>query len=277
MPICIPLYLTEQMKFWRVNIACNSELNDWLKKNVFVELIAFLCQREYSYVDRSGSSALISPDKNTFKLREDWNVDGNIFSVFVEIKTNWKSSNGKAPQIVHLISDYFKLNSKSWYFLEVLNEIEEEKISKTERLIEPFEIKEALKNWTGKSIPSKPDIIEIGDYLHQETDVYSGKKEHFKTHLDFWISCLYWVNCGSFEPNELFYHYIKNTHFDSECGSCIPMNFNEVEKITNFINTKSPDLSKPINAYLMRKDWNDKMFLFEYSHSYVLYHWHTAE
>lgn len=263
------------MKYWRINISCNPQLSNWIKDKVLDDVIAFLADREYSYYKLS--SELLSPDKNIFKLRKVWNSDGNIFSVFIENKTNWTNSSKVVPQIVHLISDYFKINSNFWYYLEMLTEKENEKINKSRRHIEPFQIKEVFKNWTDESIPIKPKIIEIGTYNYGQTDIYYGKKNDYDSHLSFWISCIYWNNYGELEPNELLEFYINNTFYDLECGCCIPIDYNEIEKVIQEIKDKSGNLDTPINTYLMRKKWNDTIYILEYKDRFLMYNWHTAE
>ena len=51
----------------------------------------------------------------------------------------------------------------------------------------------------------------------------------------------------------------------------------EVESIVQEIATKSKISSQPKSIYLMRKEWDDKMFVLEYEDRYVMHNWHTSE
>ena len=132
----------------------------------------YLWKREYlcPYFDKN--QIIISPNKLHYQLRKVWNTEGNIFSIFINNESNWECTHGLAePQIVTLIKDYFNVNSGTWYYLETLNEIEDTKISRTNRIVEPIVIKYFLDHWKKEDIPLKPEIFEIGKYEYQQTDI----------------------------------------------------------------------------------------------------------
>ncbi|MEN7552016.1 hypothetical protein AAG747_29165 [Rapidithrix thailandica] len=265
------------MKYWRINSLCKFTSHEWLKSKVLDEIKMYLWKREYLCPDFDRHQSIKSPDKRTYRIRKVWNAEGNIFSVFVENESNWESSHGVSePQIITLIQDFFKVNNGQWYYLETLTENEDSKISKSVRQIEPIQIKDFLDTFSSELVPPKPQIIEIGKYEYQETDMYYGLKTQFKTILDFWISCLYWVNCGELEGEGLTYLSYFNS-YDLASGSCIPMNLNEIDEIIKEIKSKTNTLNNPVSVYLMRKDWNDKVYVLEYEDRFVMHNWHTAE
>lgn len=248
-----------------------------MKSKVLGDVQMHLWRREYLSPDFEKNQLIKQPDNKSYKLRKVWNAEGNIFSIFIENESNWKPSHGLSePQIVTLIQDFFKINSNIWYYLETLTDNEDSKISKSHRKIEPIQIKGFLDSFNDEVTPPKPQILEIGKYEYQETDIYYGLKNNFKTLLDFWISCLFWVNCGELEGEGLTYLEYFNS-YDLSSGSCIPMELNEIEEVTQEIKSKYQYLNYPLNAYLMRKDWNDKMYVIEYEDRYVMHNWHTAE
>lgn len=266
------------MKYWRINSFCKSGAREWMKSKVLGEIEMHLSKREYKCRDLANPNLIETPDNKSYKIRKVWNAEGNIFSVFVQDESNWKSSTSAyEPQIVTLIQDYFKINCHVWYYLETLNEVEDSKISKSNREIEPIQIKEYLDVWDGENIPPKPSILEIGEYDYEATDIYYGLKTQFQSLFDFWISCLYWVRRGNLKGEGLMYlEYFRNS-YDLQSGSCIPMNLDEIQEITDEIKTKNTGLKTPLNAYLMRKDWSDKIYVLEYDDRFVMHNWHTAE
>jgi|GEM_PF-4119992 len=265
------------MKYWRINSLYNFNAHVWTKSRILDEITMYLWQREYLSPDFDKNQIVKSPDNRKYKLNKVWNAEGNIFSVFILNESNWECTYGLSePQIVMLIKDYFKANNSDWYYLETLDEMEDSKISKTNRVIEPLTIKKLLDSWPKEQIPMKPEIVEIGKYEYQQTDIYYGLKSQFKSVSDFWISCVYWVSAGEFEAKDLSY-YANQSAYDLTCGSCIPMNLKEVEEIVAELQTKVSGLITPVMTYLMRKNWNDKMFVLEYEDRFLMHHWHTAE
>ena len=100
--------------------------------------------------------------------------------------------------------------------------------------------------------------------------------------LDFWISCLYWINCGEIEEEKEEFHYHSNKgYFESYFGSCIPVREknDEFERALKSVNEKNKNWnSENLKiGYLMRKDWNDKIYLMEFEKEYIIHNWHTAE
>ncbi|MDF1699332.1 MAG: hypothetical protein P1U56_25995 [Saprospiraceae bacterium] len=265
------------MKYWRINSFYKFISAKWVQSTILDEIKRYLWRREYLCPDFDKTQTITSPDNRAYKLKKVWNEDGSIFSLFIENTSHWNCSHGLSePQIVKLIQDYFKLNRAIWYYLETLNDIEDTKISRTHRKIAPLEIKNHIDLWKRNQIPPKPDILEIGTYDYQQTDIYYGLKTQFKSFLDFWTSCLYWVSSGEFESTDLSI-YASQDSYDLKNGSCIPMNINELEEIIKELRTKDNTLSNPSTIYLMRKDWNDKMYVLEYDDRFIMHHWHTAE
>jgi len=265
------------MKYWRINSLSKFSARDWMESRVLSEITMYLWKREYLTRDFDKNQIVTSPDNRKYKIDKVWRAEGDVVSIFIQNDSGWTCTYGLSePQIVMLIEDYFKANSNIWYYLETLNESEDSKISKTNRVIEPLTIKNYLSGWSKEQIPSKPEVVEIGKYDYEQTDIYYGLKGQFKTVLDFWISCLYWVNLGQFEAKDLSY-WTNQASFDLACGSCIPVNTNEIEEIIAEIKTKVNGLTAPVTTYLMRKNWNDKMYILEYEDRFLMHNWHTAE
>ncbi len=265
------------MKYWRINSLCKFASHEWVKFKVLDDIQMHLWRREYLCPDFEKDQLIKSPDNKYYKLRQVWNAKGNLFSVFIQNESNWEPSHGLLePQVVTLIKDFFNINRNIWYYLETLTDNEDFKISKLTRQIEPMQIKVFLESFNNEVTPSKPKILEIGKYEYQETDIYYGPKTEFKTLLDFWISCLFWVNCGELEGEGLTYLDYFNS-YDLTSGSCIPMDLDEIKEVTDEIKSKNIKLENPFNAYLMRKDWNDRMYVIEYEDIFVMHNWHTAE
>lgn len=268
------------MEYWRINSELTIEWKDWWISRLMNELKMFLWNREYYCSDFDKDKSVKSPNNLKFTLQRITNEEDNILSIFVYNDSNHKVPHSRYPQIVKLIEDYFKLNTPHWYLLETINSIEDKSISKQARILSPLLISKVIKNWVSEIKPQKPDILELGEYNYSQTDSYRGLKSEFKKPLDFWISCLYWVSSGELEESE-FYYQANNPYFDNYCGACIPIieSSDEFERVLEYLENKNEKYtnSKLVNAWLMRKDWNDKMYMLEYENEFVLHHWHTAE
>lgn len=71
------------------------------------------------------------------------------------------------------------------------------------REVTPAQIKSVLHDWSEEQIPILPKVVDIGEYLGHQTDMYPVSKSEFEALLNFWISCFYWVGLGEFEANDL--------------------------------------------------------------------------
>lgn len=268
------------MKYWRINIELLRDWDNWWVTQILRELQMFLWNREFYCADFDKDKSVKSPNNLKFTLQRIKNEEDRIISIFIYNDSNHKVPHGRYPQIVKLIEDYFKLNPANWYLLETLNSIEDNAISKQVRNISPLSISKLIKDWPKDVKPQKPDIIEIGQYNYSQTDSYLGIKTIYKTPIDFWISCLYWVSSGELEESEFYYHG-NMPYFNNYCGACIPIieSNDELDRAIEYLKNKNEKYSKDkvLKTWLMRKDWNDKMYMMEYEDEYVLHHWHTAE
>jgi hypothetical protein len=271
------------MKYWRINIEYWSDWN-WITNRILDELQIFLWNREYSCVDFDKYKSIISPNNVKFTLQSTINKTEKLFSIFIHNDSNYITQNSEYPQIVRLIEDYFKLNSRDWYFLEILNSFEDELINKQARNISPKEISKWIKNWPKERIPKKPYCIEIGKYNYSQINSFYGLKIEYEEITDFWISCLYWISCDNIEESELnseFHSIASKSYFDIYCGACIPILSisDEFERVIEYLKNKSEKYneSKLNKAWLMRKNWNDKIYMLEYENEYVIYNWFTSE
>ena len=265
------------MRYWRINSLCKVGAHEWVKSRIMGEIEQHLWKREYRSADVSEQGLMKAPDNMIYKLSKVWQADGDVFSIFIYDESNTEDSgNRRTPQIVTLVEDFFKINRGIWYYLETLNKEEDIQISKTNRLIEPLMIKKCVEDWSESGPPPKPEVLEIGDYKYQETDIYWGTKNQFHSLLDFWISCLYWVSYGEFDAIDLNDFNVQ-AFYDLSLGSCIPVDVEGIEEICKDVSLKDERLINPVNAYLMRKDWNDRMYVLEYESNYVMHNWHTAE
>lgn len=268
------------MKYWRINSELLREWNNWWATQILNELKMFLWNREYYCSDFDKDKSVTAPNNYKFTLQKITNEEENILSILIYNDSEHKVGHGRNPQIVKLIEDYFKLNSSNWYLLETINSTEDKSISKQARNISPLQISKIIKNWEKDDKPQKPKVIDIGQYNYSQTDCYSGSKFEFRAPVDFWISCLYWISSGELEESE-FYYQANKPYFDNYCGACIPINESndEFERVIEYLKKKNDKYaeSKMLNSWLMRKNWNDKMYMLEYDNEFVLHHWHTAE
>lgn len=268
------------MEYWRINIELLRKWDNWWVTQILRELQMFLWNREFYCANFDKDKSVNSPNDFKFTLRRITNEDDNIMSIFIYNDSKHKVPHGRYPQIVKLIEDYFKLNASNWYILETLNSKEDNSISKQSRNISPLSISKLLKNWPKDVKPQKPNIVNIGKYNSAQTDCYNGLKAEFKEPLNFWISCLYWVCSGELEESEFHYHKDK-LYYDSYCGACIPIfdSNDELDRLFEYLLNMNEKYAKNLmlNTWLMRKDWNDKMYMMEYEKEYVLHHWHTGE
>lgn len=270
----------DKMEYWKINCLLKHETNAyWLNNRFLTDIIIFLWHREYDGSSFDRNHTVKAPDKLIYILSTKWNEEDKVVSIVIKNESAWKDRYGlEGPQIVKLIEDYFKLNYNHWYLIETLNEKEDKNINQFGRIVTPLQIIQVLKNWNEEQSKKSVEIIEIGEYKDAQTDMFKGSKQEFESCLDFWISCIYWISCGEIKPNNLIYCRNKN-YFDIFFGSCIPIDGSEIHEILLQIEQNANDLKKDsvINSMLMRKDWNDKIYIIEYDKYYVMHNWHTGE
>lgn len=267
------------MKYWKINCLLKHETNSWWKKRVLHEINYFLWFREYNGASFNDDNTVRTPDNFKYKLNAEWDEGKNIVSVIIKNESGWNHRNGMTePQIVRLTEDYFKLNLDHWYYIETLNEEEDLNINKFGRRVTPMQVKQSIDNWDKTPPPKNIEIIEIGAYQYAQTDLYKGSKSVFSSCLDFWSTCAYWIGNGEIKSADLRYCKIKD-YFDVFWGSCIPVDNAELQEILPQIEQKDSALTKDgvLYSILMRKDWNDRIYIIEYEKYYVMHNWHTSE
>lgn len=235
---------------------------------------SFLGDRDFKIIYQSE----IITDSNGNKYNFSFDYQESTLEVTIETE-NWKSfTQVKSPQIVLLVEDYFKSNTQFWYYLETLTKAEIEDLKVLGRAFEPLNIKQRLESIEINQNILKPILEKEGDYQHQQTDLYSGTKRDYGDVIGFWISFLSWVWNADIEFNDLNY-FLEKGWFDTFHGSCIPKKTIELEReiklVKDNINWFSEDKVKRI--YLMRKDWNDCIYLFDLGDSFIIYNWWTSE
>ncbi len=234
----------------------------------------FLGERDYKVVYQT--EVITDSSGSSFDFHFDY--VGNVLEISITSE-NWKAyTKTRYPQIVLLIEDYFKSNIQFWYYLETLDNSEIENIKLLKRDIDPLKIKKYLELIEiNQSIP-KPDLEKEGEYKYQQTDLYSGSVEKHSNLVGFWISFLSWIWNADIEYSDLNY-FLEKGWFDTFHGSCIPKTSEELIKEISIIK-KEIDWFEKENIkqiYLMRKDWNDCIYLFDLENQFIIYNWWTSE
>ena len=266
------------MEYWRINAELNYNWDNQWEKRILNEIRRHLSNREYRTINFERDRVVEFPKKQKYTLRKLRIANEKVISIIIQNDSNWKSSDSsRFPQIVMLIVDYFKINKSNWFFLEILNSNEDNEISKGYRRISPLSISRQIKSWNKSEKPKKVDVVSIGNF--DLADIYKGNKEKFNSILDFWISCLFWIDRGEFEEKEFSYCLSKG-YFDAYCGSCIPIRSKneEFDKVLKYVTQKNINWNHEtlIIGILMRKNWNDRIHLMEFENEYVLHNWHTT-
>jgi len=266
-----------KMEYWKINTEFDYQKKSWLGNRILYELNKHLQKREYQCWGFD-KVTVQSPCNHKYLIKKVSNK--NIVSVLIENNSNRQLRGVEYPQIVKLVEDYFKMNKDIWYLLETLNSKEDKQISKEDRKISPLIISNEIKSRDKSVKPKKVEVVHIGSYHYSQTDIYKGSKDNFDSILSFWISCIYWISCGEIKERD-FSFFLSRGYFDRYFGSCIPIrdeneNFNAVLKYIRE-ESKNWNQEKLKIGLLMRKDWNDKMYLMEFENEYILYNWHTSE
>ncbi len=256
-----------------------SPSREWQENFVLSELGVHLYKRDFDMT--YGTNLITNENGINFELKITSKDSHEVFDFEIST-TNWKPFlNKEYPQVVILIEDYFKMANRYWYYLETLTEKEINAIQQLGRTITPFQIKQRIKETKITTDLIKPAIesMEEGKYISAcQTNIFSGTQKEHGDILDFWISCLVWIDVGEMVFNDLYY-YKKAMCFDAECGSCIPINIEEMQKPIDDIKGVIPDfeISSVKSCLLMKKDWNDTILLFDCGNYYIIHNWWTTD
>lgn len=274
------------MKYWKINSLCHSLWGRYEKSRALEGFQHFFYRRDYDSVEAASEQLhLTSPDGKQYRLSLEWEDELKIMSVRVDQETEGRHRH-RAPQAAYMVKDYIRINPHFWYYLECIEDKEDRWIKTYGRMVTPLQIKRRIEAWDDANLPPQPDVVSIGEYDYQQTDVYRGKKSTFPSLLDFWMSCLYWVDCG--EWNTDGFVNLNYTHaYDLNAGSCIPWPLHEAEieqwqrekmdQIVSYIQNALGPTTPPLRLYYMRKNPYDQCFVLEYDDQFVMYNWHTAE
>ncbi len=254
---------------WQIRAYCkngvNSFLRDYSHLRRYIE--GFLWQRGYKVKD----TYLTDPWDNSFSV-DISNIDDILE---VNLISNGKFEQPRLegfpllnPQIVTLVEDYFKTHTISWYFLETLNGNELKSINELKRKFEPFNIKKRLEN-QNEPIQLQPEFCErVSSSTGYHLDWYFGTKMNFENIVNFWVSFISWYDRGECEFNDLSW-LIDQGWFESEYGCCIPLNIQSIN--FDFQSIKKQFKISDLNAsYLMRKNLDDEIKLFDFNDFYVI-------
>lgn len=258
----------------------NLNVDERWGKQVRSQLQMFLWNREYRMNYVADNGVVTAPNGMKFTIAVVYCTESHIATVNITSK-NWRDvpdTKGEYAQAVVLIEDFFKLHNTIWYYLETLTLQEVDAIDEHGRAITPIQIKHQLENWDKEKLPPKPELSLAGEYDNQATNIYHGSKSSFKSILDFWISCLTWIDYDGIDLADLSFHKDAQ-HFKQQSGACIPISTKGHEKLLAQIAEHVPEVNaaKLKTMCLMGKAWNDKVYLLEFDDLYVVHYWYTHE
>lgn len=261
---------------WEIRAHYNAKfIEDWLKIRIEKQVRLHLSYRGYNvWSDKIEKESI---DGINYSLKFEF-IE-SIISVQIESK-KWKGKPNQVvyPPLVFLIEDYFKIESKLWFYLETLNENETESIKKLNRILEPSEIVLRLKEMNFDQKPLKPKLELLSRHNSFNIDFYSGLKTGFDHLTNFWFSFLSWVSYSDFEYTNLNYLLTKG-YFHPDYGSCIPLVKDEIRNEINYTQAQIEwfNENEIQRIYLMRKNFDNRVILFAFAEKYLVYHCWTNE